>query len=1006
MSFELLTSFDVTYAPSAIKKWRSKRTGLQAAIISKETPLVSGYFAVATEVEDDSGTPHTLEHLVFMGSKKYPYKGLLDTLGNVMFSETNAWTAVDQTVYTLTTAGWEGFKTLLPVYLDHILNPTLTDEACYTEVYHVDGEGKEKGVVFSEMQGIENQAWFQTMTTLQRQMFSEKCGYSSETGGLMKNLRLLSNDTIRDFHKTSYSPSNLCVIVSGSVDESEFLKVMEAFDSELPPLSSDHKRPFVESDHPIVRLEKDTYKEIEFSEKDESYGEIAVGWIGPRHDNYEEDLAITLLLEYLCESPISLLTKNLVEINEPLASNLEYNTDDFTYICPYIKMNDVPTDKLSEAKDRLFELMKEHATADEFDLTRMRGIVENSKKKLLLSCEKSTDILTDYVINDFLYSDVEAKALTKNLKSLADYESLSTWSTEQWVDLYQKYLIKNKSSVVVSRPSKKLYKSSKAANKKLIEDRKATLGESGLADLKKKLEDAQKLNDAPIPDELIKTFPVPDPANIPFIKTTTVGVGLNTDVTNDLTNHFSKKVLDDTPVNLPLYINIDQFKSEFISISILMSSMEIPERLLPYFEIFVEIFSLPLEINGKTVPYEDVVRDLQNETVEHSLYDSFNGQYAELVNAHIQVKKENYAKAIEWFQKIFWYTKFDKSRVKVAVDKLINSIPSVKRSGVNVLGSVISENLYTSRSLKHSKNMLANETFYRDLATQITEGDYSIIERDLEEIRESLFKPSNFRILIAGDLSSVQHPVKAWANFLPSQKAVSTMIRVPEAHQVLTPLGQRLSKKAFLITAPASDSTFLMSCTKIPTDHHDPDMARISMASSYLQCVEGPFWRGIRGAGYAYGASVSKSVGAGILNFEVYRGSDGIKAFQAAQKIVNDLADGTVEVDQTLFDGALSSLVNTIANNESNYYSSASLKYLDNVLTKVGPDHNTKFLRQLKKVTKEDMIEVLKKYFVPLFKSESSAVFVCAHPTNEKDLNAKIRAVEKNELDNTWTYVL
>lgn len=142
-NFELLTSFDVEYAPSAIKKWRSKRTGLQAVLIDKESPIVNGFFAVATEVEDDSGTPHTLEHLVFMGSKKYPYKGLLDTLGNIAFSSTNAWTATDQTVYTLTTAGWEGFKLLLPIYLDHILNPTLTDEACYTEVYHVDGEGKE-----------------------------------------------------------------------------------------------------------------------------------------------------------------------------------------------------------------------------------------------------------------------------------------------------------------------------------------------------------------------------------------------------------------------------------------------------------------------------------------------------------------------------------------------------------------------------------------------------------------------------------------------------------------------------------------------------------------------------------------------------------------------------------------------------------------------------------------------------------------------------------------------
>lgn len=31
-------------------------------------------FLLATEAHDDDGLPHTLEHLIFMGSEKYPYK--------------------------------------------------------------------------------------------------------------------------------------------------------------------------------------------------------------------------------------------------------------------------------------------------------------------------------------------------------------------------------------------------------------------------------------------------------------------------------------------------------------------------------------------------------------------------------------------------------------------------------------------------------------------------------------------------------------------------------------------------------------------------------------------------------------------------------------------------------------------------------------------------------------------------------------------------------------------
>ena len=38
----------------------------------------AGVFALATEDRSDFGLPHTLEHLVFLGSKTYPHKGKLE----------------------------------------------------------------------------------------------------------------------------------------------------------------------------------------------------------------------------------------------------------------------------------------------------------------------------------------------------------------------------------------------------------------------------------------------------------------------------------------------------------------------------------------------------------------------------------------------------------------------------------------------------------------------------------------------------------------------------------------------------------------------------------------------------------------------------------------------------------------------------------------------------------------------------------------------------------------
>lgn len=107
-------------------KYRDEDTGLTVVLVDVEGPVVNGYFVLSTEVHDDDGLPHTLEHLIFLGSEKYPYKGVLDLLANrCLASGTNAWTDTDHTCYTMTTAGCDGFLDLMPVYLDHILYPTL-----------------------------------------------------------------------------------------------------------------------------------------------------------------------------------------------------------------------------------------------------------------------------------------------------------------------------------------------------------------------------------------------------------------------------------------------------------------------------------------------------------------------------------------------------------------------------------------------------------------------------------------------------------------------------------------------------------------------------------------------------------------------------------------------------------------------------------------------------------------------------------------------------------------
>ena len=145
-SFNLSSSLGVV-------KYQSSLTGLTVVLARAESPIVNGYFCLATEAADNDGLPHTLEHLIFLGSEDYPYKEVLDLLANRCLADrTNAWTDTDHTCYTVYTAGPSGFLQILPVYMDHILYPTLREEDYLSEVHHVNGEGQDAGVVYSEMQ--------------------------------------------------------------------------------------------------------------------------------------------------------------------------------------------------------------------------------------------------------------------------------------------------------------------------------------------------------------------------------------------------------------------------------------------------------------------------------------------------------------------------------------------------------------------------------------------------------------------------------------------------------------------------------------------------------------------------------------------------------------------------------------------------------------------------------------------------------------------------------------
>jgi Zn-dependent M16 (insulinase) family peptidase len=986
--FEQQCNFKVDYAPAVVKKWRSTRTGLQVTLVDQASPIVNGYFAVATEILNDSGCPHTLEHLIFMGSKKYPYKGLLDILGNLAFSSTNAWTATDQTVYTLTTAGWEGFKMLLPVYLDHLFNPTITDAACYTEVYHVGGDGKEKGVVYSEMQGIENQSWFIQNLESQRTLY-KKSGYKSETGGLTKNLRTLDADTIRKYHADNYRPDNLCVIVTGSIEEDELLKIMVEFDSELQSLpETASKRPFVDTPRDLPLTETVT-KNVTFPDKDESSGNILISWIGPDSTDSVLDQAIDILGKYMTSSSVSLFSQNFIEVEDPWATDSSFYTESYVLTGMVIGFDNVPTSRLQILPAKVLELMKNHCNENDLDIVRLRDLVEQTMWKYVHKAEKSPANLGYVSIFEFEYGKESGKDLEKYCKTLDEFTTLLKWDISQWVDVFRKYYVDNHSAIVTATPSKELYKQNKIENERILKERKEKLGPEGLKNLEDALEKAQEQNNKKIPDEILAAFGKPDPSTIKFINTESIAVGLNKEIEN-APSKAVEKIVADTPTDFPLYAHFENYESNFTSIQLLFSSFELDKKHLPLLKVFEGLTTLPIVTDdGELIPYEDVVKQLKRDTIQYHFGNSFNGMFDEFMALGMTVKNENYDKAIEWFNKLMFKTKFTKERVTVTLKKLIKSLPELKRSGNYMLRYLYNKHFYTDRSLLNSGDVIENEEYLKKVLEEIEDGNFEVYEKQLNEIREELFKSSNIRLVIFGDVNKIQKPISSWSDFAGIVNAPKKLSELPYQVKTLSTLGKEKTKKCFVINTPGSDSSFMNLVTNSPLDEYtSDDTFKIILGAEYLQSVEGPFWRGIRGAGLAYGANCFNKTPVGELCYSVYRGADVEKCFSVAKEIVRGFADGEVPIDDSLRQGAVSSIVNRLAESQSNYSQAATSQFHDNVLVKRGPEYNSKLMKALSSITNEELVDIFKRYFVNLFNPEKSLCFVSCNPSKSDDIQS------------------
>jgi Zn-dependent M16 (insulinase) family peptidase len=905
--FKTVQQLTVDYAPVKIAQYESTRTGMRVVVVDQKGPKVEGRFALATEINDDSGAPHTLEHLVFMGSKSYHYKGLLDRMACRAFSYTNAYTDVDHTCYELNTAGWEGFAQILPAYLEHVIVPTLTDAGCYTEVHHVDGSGNDAGVVYSEMQGVENNADEIMGRRAREMLYPVESGYRSETGGMTKELRSLTADRIRAFHREMYQPKNLRVIITGEVDHDELLRLLDEFETtiegDVPTMQDPFTRPWVKtgSTPPLTETKIET---IKFPEEDESAGEALIGFVGPDVTDEVSNSALAVLLIFLCGSSISVLENTLVE-REQLCSAVYYSTDTRPDVAIWFTLSSVDTDKLRSVYERLIEVLQQTASKP-LDMAYMLDCVQRSRRQIKQQAENASGFFTTPVIEDHLYGHRDGRNLAP-MCTLKDLDEVEKWTESQWNTFLRRWLSDAKHVVVLGEPSKDLADRLTAEEKARVKAQQDRLGKEGLKKLAEKLKQAQEENDRPIPDELLARWPQPSTDSVHFIPTVTARSGAARDL-GKLNNEI-QDIIDKSDDKSPLFIHFEHIPSTFVRIQVLIGTSSLPTELKPLLPLYLSnLFTSPVTREGERVEFEKFVIQLEKDTTFYGV-DSAMGN-GEMLALTMSFEPQSYETAIGHLRTVLFNAIHDPVRLHASLTKILAELPEYKRDGESMLFAVSNMVQFKQSGFRHASNVLTRAVYLKRLRALLKTEEEAIVEK-YTKFCHVLHRPENFRIYVATDLHHLPNPVSTWG-ILTREMDLSKPLEVLDSTtETLSNVGRSPGSTAYIVAMSTIDSSFGLLTAKGPDSLSHPDYPALLVAIGFLSATEGPLWVAVRGTGLAYGVSLMKSVSTGTVSFLIYRSPDPYKAFKASKEEIEGYASGKLEIGRFAMESAISEIVSS-----------------------------------------------------------------------------------------------
>ncbi|KAF0978723.1 hypothetical protein FDP41_002543 [Naegleria fowleri] len=1001
--FKLIDSFQF-FNYGAVYKYRSTRTGLYITLAKISSPIMKAYMTLRTRPSDHDGIPHVLEHMVFLGSQDYPFKGLLDKVANRCFAQgTNAFTQSTNTTFELTTAGTEGFYRLLPVYLDHILYPSLTDSGFLTEIHHIDGNGQDSGVVYNEMLGRENSPDELIYNLFNEVMYDGSEGYQYNYGGKVANLRELTVEKVRKFHHEYYSPKNFNIIVVGNTTPEELIDAVQPMEQKILSLTKieDPMSEFTVWKTPLPPLTQSVTKEIVYPSDDETSGHhVVIGWRAAPWKDLLTSYALDTLWNCLTVGDIAPLRKELVE-NESgdiccadLYCGVEKSFDNIHRVW----FLNVEADKVKLIVDKFFDFMRNI----KIDLDYLRLVINRDKLDVLRQFETNPhETFSHDLIEDFLYSTSNEDC--RNLLDASKHASILLQKDEQyWKDLIETYILKPPFVALYASPSSERVRELSEENMQRLEQQKKALGEQKLKELEERLAKAELDNARSLDQKTLEEqFPIPSLAKIEEIHVATYRNDNNPNFSKTEYDKKLEQLLENHTIPLPFFFQLSSIPSQFVDLFCMMDSSNIPLELKMYIPLFLAVnFSCDLKYDDQYVKKDQVIMSLMRESVSYSYGCGYQDHqessrnfhaslFAELLQFRLTFEIDKYHRLAEWTKHFLHDTIYTPEIIETKIQVLLSEIPLSKVSPEAVMSQGLKHMLVQPQSNHNVTSFLLQEKFLNETLAKLKTHPETVID-DLNRLRNILNKPENIRIHVVLDVNyfgpnNYKDIMSTWASvFNPKNNDES--LKLEPYHRLCkwtNELTNMSEGRGILLGMGSADSGNLIKTHRGITNYElYHDRHALSVAINFLTMEEGPFWVKLRGKGLCYGSSISSNVEKGTVSLYLSRVSNISKTFAECKAILeavcsdDESKESVFVLNENVLNSARATVIVDKLHGAETIISACQVRFLSNTLFG-GSKNFYDSLQDIGKVTVEDVKIAIKKYILPLFRDKEGTLFIC-----------------------------